>query len=65
VTYLAGALLRKACILGYLLPISRGRAHPITDSLLTYPAEAAAFNTAMSTWRAQRDEAWKKYAGLM
>ena len=31
-TYLAGALLRKACILGYLLPISRGRAHPITDS---------------------------------
>jgi hypothetical protein len=29
------------------------------------PAEAAAFNTAMSTWRAQRDEAWTKYAGLM
>ena len=29
------------------------------------PAEAAAFNTAMTTWRAQRDEAWKKYAGLM
>jgi hypothetical protein len=34
-------------------------------SLLTYLAEAAAFNTAMTTWRAQRDEAWKKYAGLM
>jgi hypothetical protein len=34
-------------------------------SLLTFPAEAAAFNTATNTWRAQRGDAWKKYAGLM
>jgi hypothetical protein len=38
---------------------------PSPAQLIIFSSQQGSCNTAMNTWRAQRDEAWKKYAGLM